>query len=232
MKFTILIILMLLMAACASPTPVALSESQIQTAIAQTMAAQPAEALDPTDTPSPTKTSAPTKTPAPTKTSGPTKTRVPTRTPTLEVGSRRAPYPVGESVSLTQNDTMDFIFTIKDVIRGEEAWNKIINANQFNEPPPEGMEWVLVYLHVYYAKGPSPDTVLEMNLFDFGTVSNNRIFDDIVSVVLPDPEFNISLFPGAEGEGWIAKQVFADDPSPLLYAGNPTGSAIYFSLSQ
>lgn len=82
MKHILILVVVLVLAACGSPAPSSPSEGDIQTAIAQTVAAQPQPTEQPTlaatDTPPPV----PTDTPKPTNTPEPTSTPLPSVTPT------------------------------------------------------------------------------------------------------------------------------------------------------
>jgi hypothetical protein len=107
--------------------------------------------------------------------------------------------------------------TLKESYRGEEAWDRILEANQFNEPPPESMEYLLLYAHVDYLPGAS-DEALQLDQWDFRIVSLNQILKP-PSVVEPEPMLDLEFFPGASGGGWMAWFVYEEDESPLLVVG-------------
>jgi len=96
--------------------------------------------------------------------------------------------------------------SLNESYRGEEAWSRILEANQFNDPPPEGMEYLLVYAHVDYLPGVSDEALL-LDEWDFRIVSQNQILKP-TSVVEPDPIFDLEFFPGASDGGWMALTVF------------------------
>lgn len=138
MKKLIFGFLLLALVACSSGA----SEGAVQTAIAQTAAAQPtlAETPVPTEIPTATVTIDPfeitkqanqTQNAAfqgtmdanatnvaltPSKTVTPTK--LPSATPTPDLGSRNFPYSVGDVVNLTQSQIIEFTLQIVEVIRG------------------------------------------------------------------------------------------------------------------
>jgi hypothetical protein len=124
---------------------------------------------------------------------------------------------LGQSFGLVKGETKKFKLSVTEAYRGEGAWARIKKANQFNDPPQEGMEYLLVRISVDYLEGPQ-DEALQMDGFDFRAVSKGQILD-VPSVVKPKPEFDISYFPGASGGGWAAYEVFADDPDPTLVIG-------------
>jgi hypothetical protein len=74
---------------------------------------------------------------------------------TPEIGTRTNPVKVGETLSVTgvtvtdlddwEKQTVgDFNLTLNKVTRGEEAYTMIMSYNQFNEPAPDGFEYVLL----------------------------------------------------------------------------------------
>lgn len=194
------------------------TESMIQTAIAQTQMANPTITSSPT--PKNTNTPISTNTPRATNTITLTNTPHPTKTP--EYGTRLNPYPIGDEILFWQEidgTKMDFSITIGDVIRGEDAWAAIYMANQFNDPPPQNMEFVLVQLIVdHYGNDAG---AIRIDEGDFVIVTNGQVFRhfDISVCCIDDagfPELDLTLFSGAKAEGWIAVQVYNDDTQPLL----------------
>lgn len=95
--------------------------------------------------------------------------------------------------------------TVHEVIRGDNAWQMAQKANQFNDPPPGGMEYVAVRLRVHYI-GDHEDGE-NIGNYDFVMLGDDNIPYEHVSVVKPDPELDFKLFPGGEAEGWIYLQV-------------------------
>ena len=114
----------------ATEAPVAIEKGEPK----PTQAGATAEAAKPSNTPKPTGT------PKPTKTSKPTPIP-PTPTPERVGMSRSNPYPSSQVVHAPNWDVQ-----VLEVVRGDEAWKALQAANQFNEPAPEGMEYILVKL--------------------------------------------------------------------------------------
>jgi hypothetical protein len=143
---------------------------------------------------------------------------------------------IGESASLTKNGTIEFTLSVEEVIRGSGALDVIMQANQFNDPAPEGFEWVLARIQINYTG--EDQGMLEISKQNFAVVTNGRIihYDDtfIYSPCCIEPDLELSLMPGGTGSGWISVPVVIDDQSPLLAIGlrdNGTGG-IFFSLTQ
>ena len=132
-------------------------------------------------------------------------------------GQRDDPVPFGEKLGLVLGSDKKFYLTITEAYQGEEAWSRILDANRFNDPPLDGMEYLLLYVQIDYAEGPS-DEPLQLDLWDFNVVSKGQIIE-VESIVPPEPEFDISFFPGASGGGWMAWPMIEGDEVPMLVAG-------------
>lgn len=67
-----------------------------------------------------------------------------------DVGKRSNPVPFGETGTFEtftyDNDANEIngnlSVTLSNVVRGEEAYNNLLAANEFNEAAPEGQEWL------------------------------------------------------------------------------------------
>ncbi len=141
----------------------------------------------------------------------------PTATATPAIGGRYKPIPFGETFQLVADEAKVFTLTLTKALRGPEAWLRIRDTNQFNDPPPAGMEYLLVYAEVDYVRGPA-NQALQLDDWDFRLVAQNRIFKP-VAVVVPEPAFELEFFPGASGGGWMVWTVPVEDNSPLLAYG-------------
>lgn len=140
---------------------------------------------------------------------------VPTSAPVPVIGTRSNPVLKGQFLDLVYNETAFFKMVVLEIIRGEPAMQLIINRFEYNQKPLEGREYVLAKIGVDYLSSTTPDQLLEISQFKFTSVSNNQIID-YPSILLPKPEFNIQVYPGAHAEGYIAVEVFKDDPAPLI----------------
>jgi len=210
------------------------SETAIQTAIAQTQAANPTSTFTPTKSNTPTKANTPTRTNTP----RPKSTSTPRKTPTPNMGTLGNPYPYGTLANLSKTsggETINLIFQVKKVMRGQEAWSAIYSANRFNDAPPTGMEAIMIEL---YAKNTSTSGILQFEKYDFSIVSRGRFIDafDYSPCCLKNAgflEFEILLAPDGEASGWIASMVSEGDYSPILAVGSDRSGrgGIYFSLA-
>lgn len=238
-KLIVLGFVLLLLVACGPATP---SADMVATAIAETQAAAvptatpmpPTATIDPfelTKAANQTQNAAHeatanamatnialTPTSTLTWTPRPTSTPRPSATPTLEAGTRNNPYPIGYTLSLVQAGELEFTISVTEVTRGADAWTIIRQANQFNDPAPEGLEFIVFRAIVVYT-GPDKGA-LELNESYWSTVSKGRVYDQLDSFICClEPEFDFTLFSSGEAEGLIALLVSMDDPNPLIVFG-------------
>ena len=159
-KYWMVIIIVILLSSCA-PSPEKIEEAIEQTQIAKEKSI--------TSTPSHTNTPAATNTPEPTNT--PTATN----TPKTELGTFSNPFPFKRRVGLTmtsEGKEISFEFRIDEVIRGEDAWSIIKQANMFNDPPPDGYEAILIKI---YVKNISSAGFLILEFFDLSLATKGNV---------------------------------------------------------
>jgi hypothetical protein len=122
--------------------------------------------------------------------------------------TREAPVPPGE-LAVTE----DWEFAVREVVWGDEAWEIILERNQFNDPPEEGMAYALVSVYarsIHTLEGPH-----SISYWDFESVDATGELRDLPSVVIPEPELSAKLYPGGECEGWLVI-TYPRHQSPLL----------------
>lgn len=140
---------------------------------------------------------APTEAPSPTN--EPTETPAPEPTPTAaNPGSGRSnPLPVGET-----GQTDEWEVQILEVLRGDAAWAKLLEVNQFNSPAPEGQEYILLNVRVKYLGEEAEAQRVDFTWFR--STGDARVKYSWPAVVEPEPELAAELFADAEASGWIA----------------------------
>lgn len=139
--------------------------------------------------------------------------------------SRSQPAPLGETVA-----TDSWQITVSEVIRGDSAWNMIAEANQFNDPPADGMEYVLARLIVRNISSQDSAEVIDSS--SFSTTGSANTVHDTPTIVEPEPILDHRLYPGGEAEGWIALQA-AEGEENLMIIFEPffsTGERRFLSL--
>lgn len=122
---------------------------------------------------------------------------------------RSAPAPRSEKII-----TEDWELLIIDVIRGDEAWKMAQEANQFNDPPLDGFEYIAVKVHVRYIG--TEDRAASIDGTFFKSTGSAGILHDAPSVVDPLPQLDVSLYPGGEFEGWIVVQASIGETNMIL----------------
>ena len=119
---------------------------------------------------------------------------------TTEVGrDRQNPAPFGEKVV-----TEDWEITINELVRGNDAWVMTHEANQFNDPPDDGMEYIAIKVHVRFIG--TEDRSANIDDIAFNTTGSANVLYALPSVVEPDPALDVNLFPGGEYAGWVITQ--------------------------
>lgn len=205
----------LFMVSC-SPSPEIIQKAIEQTQIALLQSI--------TDTPEPTDVPLPTDTPVPSNTPTRKPTQKPTSTEAPEVGTFSNPFPFGILAPLiltSDGEIINFDLMVEEVIRGDEAWSLISQANMFNDPPPEGYDATLIKIYIANT-GASGFLTLDEYDLDLSTKGN------LVDYGLYSPcclgsagliEFDAKLNPSGEHTGWVAFAVRSDDDSPMLVVG-------------
>lgn len=147
--------------------------------------------------------------------------------------SRFFPADIGETITCPvtyRYENYTLLITVSEIIRGSSAWQKIYATNKYNDPPLEGMEYILAKIRVKYISGPTPETVYEVDHWDYEAVSEDGYVYDRASIVLPEPEIDADLYPGASHEGWAAFQVYKTDNKPVLAYARAEYGAYWFKL--
>lgn len=189
----LIVLLAVVLSACGSRTPAS-----------QGSLARRPQASPPTETPLPTPTPAATQTPKP----------IP--------GSRRAPAKLSETISVMM-DASQFAVTITQVITGKDAAARVAEANEFNEMPQEGYEYVLFYAKARIAKSPNGRAV-SADDFSWRMVDPTGYIHTPQAIVNPEPRFSGSGFEGATIEGWSTFVRKVDEPVSLVFAMKSDGS--------
>jgi len=149
--------------------------------------------------------------------------------------------PAGETITgiiscgegYTSHELYDVKLTLKEVIRGEEAWKRLQAADTGNTPAPAGMEYLLALVRFeYYARGV-PGLCVHKLLPDHFTAYSAAGEDyKQVPVVPPRPKLRQDLKSGDSFEGWLVFAVAADDNAPLMSYSAESGGAVQHGESQ
>ncbi|MEQ2467413.1 MULTISPECIES: hypothetical protein [Bacillaceae] len=143
-----------------------------------------------------------------------------------KLGSRTNPVPFKKTVTVEDelyNDEgesfpIKFDLTVLEVIRGEDAYQKLKSMNEFNEPAPEGYEWLLAKTKVKFTESATEDLSFHIDgIMNFEMVSKNGdIYSgDIIGTT--EPEFSYEMYVGNEKEGYISGLVKTGEKAQLRY---------------
>jgi hypothetical protein len=110
--------------------------------------------------------------------------------------------------------------SVLEVLRGDEAWERIRAADSSNKPPDPGLEYVLALVRFEYfnTTGSTVNLPYTVNKGDFKTYSGEDQEYEQPSIVPPQPGLIGAVFyPGTSQEGWIPFRVATGDEKPLMF---------------
>ena len=148
-------------------------------------------------------------------------------------GKRTHPTPVGETVLFDgikkeyHRHLYQLEMAVIDVVRGDEAWEIIKNADGFDEyiynTPDDNNEYMLVKFHI---KALASDDDKAVHPSDFKFVSESGIMYDFISRSDVKPAL-ATIFPGAQTEGYICGFVNKNDTPTVVYVSD-RGGGLWF----
>jgi hypothetical protein len=122
-----------------------------------------------------------------------------------ELGTARdTPAPLGETVR-----TANWEITVQETVIGEPAWTQIQAANEFNDPPEEGRQYVLAKVHAHYIG--TEERPVNIDEYVFQSTGSAGTLYELPSAVTPNPVLNRWLYPGGETTGWVLLQSAVDE---------------------
>lgn len=93
-----------------------------------------------------------------------------------------------------------------ELYAGEDAWERILDANQFNDPPQDGLVYILVKMRLRYIGLAETGERVSLYGGSFTLLDSEGKIYDSPSVVEPEPALEGHLFPGGSMEGWMVLQ--------------------------
>ncbi|WP_409437251.1 hypothetical protein [Mycobacterium sp. SMC-14] len=134
-------------------------------------------------------------------------------------GSRENPLPIGETVG-----NQDWKVTL-GVPR--EAWSEIAATNQFNDPPPAGMQYWIVPVTATYMGDQTANAGMDVTVKFVG--SDNRTYDDRCGVI-PAPLNDVGdLYKAGVAEGNTCVTVPAGANGLWTVATGLIGKPLFFA---
>ncbi|WP_339314636.1 DUF4352 domain-containing protein [Paenibacillus sp. FSL R10-2734] len=129
--------------------------------------------------------------------------------------SRTKPAALGQTVNFNNKDYgFSGTASVTEVLRGQFAWQKIKDANMFNDEA--GYEYILAKVNLKISNYKESDAAVHMTEAYFKLISTTGTAYDSVSVVTPDPSINTDVYVGSSHEGWVVFKVKQGDASPLI----------------
>ena len=151
-------------------------------------------------------------------------------------GKRSNPVPLGQAIEIpveysnedwTENYEGTISLQINAITKGQAAMDTLMAENQFNEAPPEGMEWVIFDVTMKLLDGNQDTAYTTSPAFDIISSSGSEIAQDTYGT-LDGNEFGYTdLFPGAEASGRVVKYAPMGDNFLISYDENYS-AAFYF----
>jgi hypothetical protein len=133
----------------------------------------------------------------------------------------------------TSHELYDMKITLLEVIRGEDAWNRIKEADGANKPSEPGAEYVLARVRFeYYAKGKPGLCIHRLSPDQFTAYTAGGEDYKAASVIPPKPELRKELKSGDVFEGWLAFAVAREDKAPLMSYSVDDGGAVQHGESK
>lgn len=137
-------------------------------------------------------------------------------------GTRESPYPLGAAIS-----SRDWTVTVNAFTA--DATDQVMAANQFNDPPADGMVYALANVTVTYT-GDSSGYALETGV-SFVTAAGNVIRGSDSIAVAPDALGLDELYPGASATGNVLLEIPAGDAGLLRVRPGILADEVFVALS-
>ncbi len=149
-------------------------------------------------------------------------------TPATNKYSMSNPAPIGTKQTVTFKSLLDSFtadVTVNEVIRGDEAWKLIQEANMFNSEAGTGYEYILAKIDFTLTKAPEGKKY-DLSGYSFDLISDKGKGYDKGLIMAPEPVLDTELYKGASSEGFVAFKVSVTDKQPKIAFGrdyNGTG---------
>lgn len=156
---------------------------------------------------------------------------------TTELGKRSNPVPLGETITFSTNyytDAEDKIpasvsMVLSNVIRGDDAYNFLMEANQFNEAAPEGYEWIIFDVSLKLDEGSVDDPYRVSNTFNVIDSSGSEVTQSGYASFANGEEFGwVDIYEGGKATGKTAVIAPVGDTSLVEFSDWNTN--IFFAL--
>jgi hypothetical protein len=124
------------------------------------------------------------------------------------------------------DELYDVRITVKEVVRGEKAWQLVRDASASNKQPASGLEYLLARVHFEFSARTSPEHYsYTLDSAQFTAMSDgDKMYDPATLAKQPDPALHATLRSGDSAEGWVAFLVPRGDHTPLMLFREDVGN--------
>jgi len=127
----------------------------------------------------------------------------------------------------TTHELYDMKITLLEVIRGEDAWERLKQADSGNKPCDADSDYILAKVKFEYSSRTAPgQCVHKITPEQFTACSVEGMDFPSAESSLPKPEMRGDLKSGESLEGWVAFKVPKTEKEPLLSYSADSGGAI------
>ena len=152
------------------------------------------------------------------------------------LGTQSNPFPYGDTITVDERIEYDngdhhqvkVDLTLLDYIRGEEAYEMLLEKNQFNDEPDEGFEYVLVNVNAFVSDSETEDDPIWLSARSFKFISLDGSIYEFDLLIVPD-EFRGNVYNGGSTEGYIVGMVEIGEDFHLSY-DSTSGSSVFFDI--
>lgn len=134
--------------------------------------------------------------------------------------NRSSPAPIGVTQEFKDSwflNDYTGTATVNYIKRGEEVEQMVLEENYFNDPPEEGMEYILANITVSI-KTTQKEGSVDINHYSFDCFSNAEVKYSTPSVVAPSA-LSASMYSGGTATGNVIFEVSKNDPMPKIAIG-------------
>lgn len=156
-----------------------------------------------------------------------------------EIGKRSNPVPLGQTATFDTNFYGDdgkeydanLSLTLSNVIRGEEAMTYLANANQFNEPAPEGNEWIIFQVDEKLNKGDVDVPFYESGFLKVINPDGAELDQSVYATLVDGDTWGwADMYEGASLTGKHAIYAPIGEDVLVEYTGNDFSTSVFFAL--
>lgn len=160
-----------------------------------------------------------------------------TKATTSELGKRSNPVPFGTTATFNNNYYADgggeieatISVTFSNLMRGEEAYDFLLEQNDYNEAAPEGYEWVVFDITLRLDKGSADDAYSVTPSLNVFSSSGSEVEQIEYASFETGQDFGwIDISEGGEATGKVGKLIPVGDD--VLIEFSEWNASVFFSL--